>query len=158
DVMFAEADRHPPPEAASGSRSGDGRRDGASAEPGSGDAALAAALRDGHVVLGYALTFDGAGRGLGGCVLHPVGLAIVQGPDERADAPLFRASGAVCNLPVLARASGASGFLNASTDRDGILRRMPLLLELDGQVYPALGLAAVAAASGASRFSLRVAN
>jgi adenylate cyclase len=174
DVMFAEADRHPPAVDAPGS----GRRDdeqvrGAGAvgsavdtapDPRTASAArpldvvLANSLRGGRVVLGYALTFDAAGRGLDGCVLHPIGLAVVQRADEPTEAPYFRASGAVCNLPSLARAAGASGFLNAATDRDGILRRMPLLLELDGQVYPGLGLAAVIAAKRASGFALRVAN
>jgi hypothetical protein len=43
-------------------------------------------------------------------------------------------------------------------DPDGILRRVPLLLELDGQVYPGLALAAVAAAKGAGGLALRIAN
>src|SRR5262249_53796998 len=146
DVMFAEPDRQPaPPDAASGARSDDGAHATAGA-PRSVDAALAEALRDGGVVVGYALTFDNGGRGRSGCALHPIGLAVVQGPDEHADLPFFRASGAVCSLPGLAQAAGASGFLNASTDLDGILRRMPLLIELDGQIYPGLALAAVIAA------------
>ena len=57
------------------------------------DAAFAHALRDGRVVLGYALTFGAGGRGSNGCVLHPIGLAIVQRSDERTEAPLFRAPG-----------------------------------------------------------------
>src|SRR5262249_6491418 len=92
------------------------------------------------------------------CVLHPIGLAVVQGPDEHADAPFFHASGAVCSLPALAQAAGASGFMNASTDLDGVVRRMPLLIELDGQVYPGLALAAVIAAKHATGFALRVDN
>jgi len=158
DVMFPEPDRQPDASvAASGRRPDDGSHATASA-PRSVDAALAEALRDGRVVLGYALTFDAVGRGLNGCVLHPIGLAVVQGPDEHGDAPFFRASGVVCSLPALARAAGASGFMNASTDPDGILRRMPLLIELDGHVYPGLALAAVIAAKRATGFTLRVAN
>ena len=71
---------------------------------------------------------------------------------------LFHATGAVCNLPMLAEAAGASGFLNAAPDSDGILRRVPLLAELDGRVYPGLALAAVAAATGARDMALRIAN
>src|SRR5262249_5349325 len=158
DVMFPEADRHPQSvDAARGGRSADGPSSSSTASAPL-DATLADALRDGRVVLGYALTFDASGRGLNGCVLHPIGLAVVQGRDEHGDAPFFRASGAVCSLPALARAAGASGFMNASTDLDGILRRMPLLIELDGQVYPGLALAAVIAAKRATGFALRVAN
>ena len=48
----------------------------------------------------------------------------------------------------LSKAAGASGFLNAAPDPDGLLRRAPLLLEYDGRVYPALALAAVAVTTG----------
>jgi adenylate cyclase len=59
---------------------------------------------------------------------------------------------------MLAQAAGASGFLNAAPDSDGILRRVPLVLELDGRVYPGLALAAVAAATGAGYVALRISN
>src|SRR5207245_9318101 len=51
-----------------------------------------------------------------------------------------------------------SGFLNAAPDSDGILRRVPLLVELDGRVYPGLALAAVVAATGVRDIALRIAN
>ena len=89
---------------------------------------------------------------------HPVGLAIVQPPDEQIGAPFFRATGAVCNLENLSQAAGVSGFLNAAPDSDGILRRVPMLVEYDGNVYPALSLAAVAMATGARPSAIRVAN
>src|SRR5262249_16273068 len=121
DMMFAEADRHGQPvEAAGGLRP----LDGSNARPPDRstpvDSTFARALGDGHVVLGYALTFDD-GAGSTGCVLHPVGVAIVQRADERIDAPFFRASGVICTLPALARAAGGSGFLNATPDPDGVL-------------------------------------
>jgi adenylate cyclase len=149
DVIFAEADRYEHV----------GRRDGSSAGAlAPTDAVLAETLRQGRVVLGYALTFDPASRTPGACVLHPLGLAISQPQEEIGGAPFFRATGAVCSLPALAQAAGASGFLNAIPDSDGILRRVPLLLELDGLVYPGLALAAVAAATGARGAALRVSH
>jgi adenylate cyclase len=48
--------------------------------------------------------------------------------------------------------------LNASADADGILRRAPLLLDLNGNTYPALALAAVIATTGARSIDLRLAN
>jgi adenylate cyclase len=122
------------------------------------DVAFAADIRDGGVVLGYALTFDAGGRGSNGCVLHPVNLAIAQRSDDPAEATFFRASSAICSLPALAQAAGASGFLNATPDGDGILRRMPLLLELDGRVYPGLAVASVLSATRTNGMTLRVAN
>ena len=51
----------------------------------------------------------------------------------------------MCSLPALNEAAGRSGFLNAAPDADGILRRVPVLMEVDGQIYPSLALATVAA-------------
>lgn len=138
DVMFAEADRLD-------------RGDGAT------DATLATALRRGGVVLGYAMRFDGDRSVTADCIRHPLNLAVVRREDG-SDDPYFRATGAVCSLPALTEASAASGFLNAAPDPDGILRRVPLVLELDGHVYPGLALAAVSTATGARGVALRVAN
>jgi len=150
DIIFAEPDRYGQP--------GDGGGRPAGKNTTTPDAALAGALRDGRVILGYGLTFDAAPRAQPACVLHPIGLAIVQPPDEMTHEPLFHATGAVCNLPMLAEAAAASGFLNAAPDADGILRRVPLLAELGGRVYPSLALAAVTAATGARDIELRIAH
>jgi adenylate cyclase len=139
DIIFAESDRDEQP----------GK---------SPDAALASALRDGRVVLGYGLTFDATLRERHRCVLHPVGVAMVQPSGDTTYEPLFRATNAVCNLPMLADAVAASGFLNAAPDPDGILRRVPLLAELDGRVYPSLALAAVAATTPIRDIALRIVN
>src|SRR6185436_1499840 len=104
------------------------RRDDVSADPrntavAASDRALADELRDGGVVLGYGLTFDPGGPPAQACRLRPLPLAIVRPPGDEDAAPFFRATGAVCNLPVLAEAAARSGFLNAAPDTDGILRR-----------------------------------
>jgi len=156
DVLFAEPDRSEQP-ADAGDVGPHKPRPGANALNGP-DAALAGTLRTGGVVLGYALTFEGSGSDTTPCVLHPLGIAIAQPPGERAESPLFRASGAICSLPALAQAAGASGFLNAVPDADGILRRVPLLIEYHGRVYPSLMLAAVVAATGTKEMALRVTN
>lgn len=136
DMVFAEPDR-----------------DGESV-----DAALAAMLREGRVVLGYAMRFDAGVPDRGACELHPAGLALVHVGEDTGSTPYFHATGAVCNLPALARAAGASGFMNAAPDADGILRRVPLLIELDSRVYPSLALAATMAATGSRDLVLRVSN
>ena len=110
DIVFAEPDRF----------------EGNGITP---DAALAKSLRGGRVVLGYAMTFDGAHHSSRTCVRHPVGLAVVQPPDDQVGEPFFHATGAVCNLESLSDAAGMSGFLNAAPDPDGILRRVPMLVE-----------------------------
>jgi adenylate cyclase len=139
DIVFAEPDRFP-------------------SRGVSPDAALATSLRGGRVVLGYAMTFDGTHHASRTCVRHPVGLAVVQPPDEQVGVPFFHATGAVCNLETLSDAAGVSGFLNAAPDPDGILRRVPMLVEYDGHVYPSLSLAAVSLATGGRPSAVRVAN
>ena len=136
DIIFAETDRF-------------GLVGDRKAAPVTPDDLLARTLRDGRVILGYGLTFDSVPRTQNRCVLHPIGLAVHHPRDETGETPYFQATGAVCSLPVLAEAAGASGFLNAAPDADGILRRVPLLAELDGRVYPGLALAAVTATRGA---------
>jgi adenylate cyclase len=115
-----------------------------------GDSALARALSRGPFVLGCEFTFTpaapAAGRWPG---LHPLRLASLRGPGAAEPTEgLWRAAGAVACLPELARSVDFSGFLNAGMDPDGILRRIPLLIEMDGAVYPSLGLAAVSKALG----------
>src|SRR5439155_14348012 len=139
DIIFAEGDRD----------------DQHGSSP---DAVLAGVLRDGRVILGYGLTFDAAPHAKNNCLFHPVAVAMLQPSDDTAYEPLFHATGAVCNLPALANAVAASGFLNAAPDPDGILRRVPLLAELEGRVYPSLALAAVAATTGVHDIALRVVN
>lgn len=140
DIVFAEADRH----------------ESAAADP---DATLAEMLRGGRVVLGYALTFDAEPTTASGdCVRHPVSLAVVRHELEETGEPFFQATRAICNVAALTGAAASSGFLNAAPDSDGILRRAPLLLEFNGQVYPSLALAMVSAARGTTNGILRVSN
>ena len=140
DIIFAEPDR-----------------ESASSGP-NPDAALAASLRKGGAVLGYAVTFDAASRTNASCVLHPAGAAVLMPDEGDGNLPLFDATGTVCSLPALATSAGASGFLNAAPDPDGILRRAPLLVQHRGAVYPSLALASVAAVTGARDMALRVRN
>jgi CHASE2 domain-containing sensor protein len=123
DVIFAESDRY---DGEHGTPS-----QAAAAAP---DQQLAAALGGSGAVLGYGLTFEPGGVPAYPCVMHPLAVALVQPPGEEAADPFFRASGAVCNIPALAKAAPRSGFLNAVPDADGILRRVPLLAGLDGRV------------------------
>jgi CHASE2 domain-containing sensor protein len=151
DMVFAEPDRYGDTAGANQSAQSNGRAVNS-------DEALAATLRGGRVVLGHAMRFDNAAFDAGSCQLHPVAPALLHADDDTADLPYFHASGVVCNLPVLARAAGASGFMNAAPDADGILRRVPLLMELEGRVYPSLALAATMAATGSRDIVLRIAN
>ena len=150
DMVFAEPDRY-------GDPGGFSQGPDASGRPTS-DQALAETLRAGRVVLGHAMRFDNAPFEPSACVLHPVAPAVLHTGDDTGDLSFFHASGVVCNLPLLAHAAGASGFMNAAPDADGILRRVPLLIEFDGRIYPSLALAATMAATGARDLVLQIAH
>ncbi|HEX9367369.1 MAG TPA: CHASE2 domain-containing protein [Vicinamibacterales bacterium] len=146
DVIFAESDRF---------EGGGLQAERTASTP---DERLATALHEGGVILGYGLTFDPGAPSRRACLLRPLGIAVIQPPGDARSEPFFRATGAVCNLPALAEAAAGSGFLNAIPDADGILRRVPLLAELDGRIYPSLALSAVAAATGTANPALQVSN
>ena len=133
DVIFAESDRY-----------------------GESDRQLATVLRDERLVLGYGFTFDPGAAATRPCGVQPLGLTVVTPPGVPQGEPFFHATGTVCNLPALADAAPRSGFLNAAPDADGVLRRVPLLVEAGGRVYPSLALAAVSAATAAADPVLRV--
>ena len=138
DVIFPESDRD-----AGGAQSPDSQ--------------LADTLRQGRTVLGYAMRFDDGAAAVAPCVKHPIGLAVVTPPGHDGH-PLFQATGAVCSLPLLNEAAGRSGFLNAAPDADGILRRVPVLMEVGGEIFPSLALATVASVAQDDNGVLRIAN
>lgn len=76
----------------------------------------------------------------------------VGGDDPRPFLPVF--GGAVTNLPELEAAAAGQGSFNSSTDRDGIIRHLPLFLRLrgddtvTGEVYPSLVAEALRVAQG----------
>jgi adenylate cyclase len=114
DAIFAEPDRTaaPPPDGAVSSI----------------DERLASTVGTARVVLGYAFSFAGGPASPWSCILHPLDAALVQTPGQPSPIDrLFEPSGAVCNLPVLASAAKASGYLNVAPDLDGTLRRLPLV-------------------------------
>ena len=139
DIMFPESDRY----------------DGTGRSP---DAVLSDTLQKGRAILGYGLLFDPTGEAPQPCVQHALSLPIIRGAGVQTEDPFFQATSAVCNIPTLTSAAQASGFLNAAPDPDGILRRVPLLMQYRGRVYPALSLAAVRSVSNADNLVLRIAN
>jgi adenylate cyclase len=133
DVLFAEPDRLD----SSQSRGPQGADLGLAA-----DETLAEALAGARAVTSYAFVFD-RDEPRTACAIHPVDLAELDRGDSRPTRDLFQASGVVCSLDALTKAAGGSGFINAATDADGLLRRVPLLVAFDGRIYPSLALAAV---------------
>jgi len=120
--------------------------DASAGAPGAGghpDQVLAKTLASGTYVLGYAFSFDAEKNAGNDCFLAPLSLVEVASGAPGREPAWFRAEGVVCNLPELTAAASAAGFFNVALDRDGILRRAPLLLEYQGRFYPSLALAMV---------------
>lgn len=58
------------------------------------------------------------------------------------------ANGVLENIPVIERALKGSGFINVLRDADGMLRRLPLLYEHRGELYPHMALAGLMQVTG----------
>jgi len=118
------------------------QRPGSHAQPiRTNDDVLAATLRGGRIVTGFLLRFPPDQEGTTPCALRPLPFVLVE-PESRSRPAYFSASGAICSQPAISQASLGPGFLNAAPDRDGILRRVPLVAELKKEMYPSLALAA----------------
>ncbi|MCX5911300.1 MAG: CHASE2 domain-containing protein [Deltaproteobacteria bacterium] len=105
------------------------------------DQGFAEVLSKRAAVLGYQFLFDEE-PGSDGCLLHPLEVNSLSSAEmEEPSGRFIRARSVACNLPMFSRAAGASGFFNISPDADGILRRVPLMIEYEGRLYPSLALA-----------------
>ncbi len=66
----------------------------------------------------------------------------IIGAELTADAHSFipRAAAIEANLPRFTHATDLVGFFNFFPDTDGIVRRLPLLVEVEGDIYPSMDL------------------
>jgi CHASE2 domain-containing sensor protein len=119
------------------------------------DQILAEALSRNAAVLGYQFLFEEDSRP-DGCLLHPLRIhRIGRAGEEEAESLFLRARGVACNLDSLSRAAWGSGFFNIAPDPDGIMRRMPLIIEHQGRLYPSLALATLMRALAVSEAVLK---
>jgi len=123
------------------------------------DQVLGGVLGSGPYVLGYFFNFKGDTAG-GDCHLHPVSAAIKREAGVSATEDYLQtAPSVICNIPPLSESAPAAGFFNADPDRDGVLRRVPLLMNYKGgQIYPSLALATLMQATGLGTVVLKVAS
>ncbi len=112
------------------------------------DRILAEAVARHKAVLGADLRFGGASSDAAGDCGPPFSVGLRALPGTEGTPPVPQASGMVCPIPVLAGAAGLVGATNTLPDRDGILRRTPLVLLHGERCVPGLAVAAVLAASG----------
>jgi adenylate cyclase len=103
------------------------------------DGRFAAAMTDRPVVLAYYLSSEpGAVRA------NAIGAPALAPDAWGGRAPPFTAwRGYTGNLPAYMRSAAGAGHINPIVDPDGVVRRVPMLAELDGAGYEAFSLAIV---------------
>ncbi|HVH73582.1 MAG TPA: adenylate/guanylate cyclase domain-containing protein [Stellaceae bacterium] len=115
------------------------------------DQSLAEAFAKAPVVNGFILTNEHGNR----APAIRAGFAFV------GDRPLEHVpdyTSAIANLPALEAASSGNGFVNQSLDWDHIVRRVPLVLRLDGKPVPSLAAEILRVVSGAQTYIGRAAG
>lgn len=150
DAVFAEPDRTSPENLLQflpDNKKGKALRSAFAALP-SHDDLFADALSRNLVVTGFALTQGPPGPR----PMHKAGIA-VAGKDPKALLPEF--SGAVVNLPIIEQAARGNAAMNMVPERDGIVRRVPLLLKLGETLYPSLAIEGLRVAQGATTFIVK---
>ena len=112
------------------------------------DEILADVIRQANVVTGFTLT-QTANK------FEPVRKSgfSYAGDDPRQFIPLF--NGAVTNLSIIEKASSGNGSFNFITERDNVVRRVPLLVRKGDTLYPTLVMEALRIIQGASTFIVK---
>ena len=98
------------------------------------DRIMARKIRGRPVVLGYYFTHEVSV----GTLPAPV---LPKGVFQGVDVGVARWTGYAANLPVLQEAAASAGHVNSLPDEDGVLRRVPMLVEAAGGYYEPLSLA-----------------
>jgi adenylate cyclase len=112
-----------------------------------GDGAFANALKDYPVILGSVPSnrTKNTPRAPGSAVLGPEFMdQIVQYP------------GLIANVPQLENNAAGVGIVSTLPEVDGVNRRMPLIVTVDGKLYPALSLETLRVAAGDSTFQVKL--
>ena len=121
------------------------------ADDSTGDDALAAAVAAGPVVLGD--YFSRAGNAAD--IPKLAGFA-VAGDDPLRFVPL--SPGLLAPLPALIKGASGVGFMNWLPDRDRVVRRVPLVAGVGGELHPSLAMEALRVAQGASTYIIKASN
>ena len=69
---------------------------------------------------------------------------------------IFQYPGLIANVPDLENFAAGVGIVSTMTEVDGVVRRMPLIITVDGKLYPALSLETLRVAAGDSTFQVKL--
>jgi adenylate cyclase len=150
DVIFAEPDRLNPDAAADTFRNLDeATREKLRALP-SNDQIFADAIRRSRVVLGESGTSEALSEL--DATLPVTGLAMLGEPPQPF---MSRFPGLLRNTPVLEKAAGGRGLLTINPERDGIVRRVPMIMEAQGATMPSLTFEMLRVATGSDTILIK---
>jgi len=149
DIVFAEPDRLSPGLIATNMPALDPALRGKLAELPSNDDVFAAALRTMRSVVG-----ESALAGSNGVVNEGprTGFA-TRGPSALPFVPNFTAM--LPNIPVIETAATGHGMFTITPERDGIVRRVPMVLAVNGQLFPSLTLEMLRVLTGAGAILIK---
>ncbi|WP_395831199.1 CHASE2 domain-containing protein [Elstera sp.] len=141
DIVFAEPDRLSPPRLADALPPEHAQIAAQLRVLPDTDAQLATVLAKTPTILGQTVADDA--RGLS---IKPIAGIAKKGTDPAGF--LYRYAGLVHNLPLLEAKAAGSGLFNYATDGDNVVRRVPAMVSIGGQVYPTLSMEMIRVAAG----------
>jgi adenylate cyclase len=115
----------------------------------SNDALLAAALRRTPTVVARAGIIGGDSKAALKSAETPV---VILGASPLAYLQSYR--GHLMNVSEIEAAASGRGYLNDTRDADGVVRAMPLVVAVNGELAPTLGLELLRVATGEPRYSI----
>ncbi|MEA1833952.1 adenylate/guanylate cyclase domain-containing protein [Methylobacterium durans] len=149
DAVFPEPDRLSPALVAESVAGLDAESRATLARLPSNDRILAEAVAASRVVLGQTALAQPSGND---AALPETGFAQI-GPDASAHIAHF--PGLLRNVPELEQAAAGRGLFTIVPERDGIVRRVPLVLIAEGRMVPALALEVLRVLTGSGAVMLR---
>lgn len=151
DVVFSEADRLNPDLVANQMRYLDDATRMKLRELPSNDQILSEAIKHSRVVLGE------TGQPEVGSELDKTlpftGVATVG--EENAEKFLFEFPGLLRNVPVIEKVAAGRGLFSIRTERDGLIRRVPMIMRAQGNIMPSLSLEILRVVTGTPTLLVR---
>lgn len=151
DVVFSEADRLNPDLVANQMRYLDDATRAKLRELPSNDQILSEAIKHSRVVLGE------TGQPEIGSELDKTlpftGVATVG--EENAEKFLFEFPGLLRNVPVIENVAAGRGLFSIRTERDGLIRRVPMIMRAQGNIMPSLSLEILRVVTGTPTLLVR---
>lgn len=152
DIVFAERDRLSPAQIAQDNPSLSMQARTEMAGLPDNDTLLAEAFARSRIILGQTSVRSVAGNRAEKRGMIPVQHALI-GPDPRPY--LLQFPDIVQNLPELEAVAAGRGMFNARPDRDGVYRRVPLVMSVQGEIRLGLTPELLRVATGSQPFAVR---